>query len=97
VYWQNSGRKEKVEAYYLLTIAKFYFYNGNYEEAISNFILAKETDSDLSYESCKYLIEIYLRYNVSLEKVEELIETIEDFEYDQLEWSAKDLELKYDL
>ncbi|MCW8848795.1 MAG: hypothetical protein OQJ81_02355, partial [Melioribacteraceae bacterium] len=74
------------------------FKKNNLKNAISHFQKAKELNvDDYKYDSIRYLIHIYKNVNVPIEKVEELLDEIDDLDNDGLEFSAQDLEKKYNL
>lgn len=59
---------------------------------------AKETHTDgFLRASSPYLIYIYKNIKVSDEKVENLLDDIDDLDNDGLSFSAEDLKIKYDL
>ena len=74
------------------------FKNDSFEKSIPYFITAKELNfEDYGYESLRYLIHIYKNVNVPIEKVEELLDEIDDLDNDRMEFFAQDLEHKYNL
>lgn len=75
-----------------------YFKNGNIEYAEMELIKAIEINpEDLGVKSSRYLINIYKTKTVELDKVEWLLDEIDEYDNDGLEFFAQDLELKYDL
>jgi len=76
----------------------YYFKSGKYKIAEKLFDGLRSDEAGwLSIESSKYLIEIYTRTNVSVEKVENLVDYIDDLDVERLVYRAKDLEKKYNL
>lgn len=76
-----------------------YFYQqNNYDEARKRFERVKFFDKEyFHYRAIQYLIPIYDELEVSKQKVESLLEDIEEMEYERLSYSIKDLAKKYDL
>ena len=95
---REEASPERIEAFYLFEIGKFYFFQEDYKQASHYFREARELNPYwLSYSTSKFLIEAYLHYDAEIEQVENLMDIIDDQDSESLEWSAKDLEIKYDL
>jgi lipopolysaccharide biosynthesis regulator YciM len=79
-------------------IGDFHFKNSRYQSAENSYLtIARSNRNDLKYYSYKQLIEIYLRIEASKEKVNWLVEKIDEFDNDRLSFRVRDLEKKYDL
>jgi hypothetical protein len=87
------------------TKSQFYFYSGVYSFKLNNlnaaeefFISAKELNpEDYNIKASQYLIHIYKKLNFPIEKVKKLLDDIDDYGNEGLEFFAQDLELKYGL
>lgn len=76
----------------------YYFGNGEVEEAESYFTKVKfSEDSRIKYGALKYLVEIYIQNPADTNKVELLIEEVDDLDDDRLAFRAKELEVIYKL
>jgi hypothetical protein len=76
----------------------YFFKNNQLDEAEKYFLKSKEISfDDFGYSSVIYLIHIYKLNDVSVEKVEKLMDDVDEFDNDGLEFYAQDLEAKYDL
>jgi hypothetical protein len=79
-------------------IGDFHFKNSRYQSAENSYLtIARSNRNDLKYYSYKQLIEIYLRIEAGKEKVNWLVEKIDEFDNDRLSFRVRDLEKKYDL
>lgn len=88
----------RIESLYLFEIGRFYFFQNDYKNAEKYFLEAKDINPEwLNYAAAKYLIDTYLQFDADIEAVENLIDLIDDLDSQKLEWSAKDLENKYNL
>ncbi|MDX1700886.1 MAG: hypothetical protein R3250_09730 [Melioribacteraceae bacterium] len=68
------------------------------DEAEKFFIKSKEISfDDFGYSSVIYLIHIYKLNDVAVEKVEKLLDDVDDLDNEGLDFYAQDLEAKYDL
>ena len=94
----NFENSKFYEAYYNYFIGVYYFQKDKSQLAEKYFLKSKELDSDsFKYDSIKYLIQIYKTTNANREAVSKLIDEIDDLDNDAFEFSAKDLEEKYNL
>ena len=76
----------------------YHLRNGNYEKAEEYFIEAKNLNSNTyGVRVAKNLVHIYKQINVPIEKVENLLDEIYDYDNERLEFFAQDLEKKYNL
>lgn len=92
----SSSRTASAQYHFYLGV--HYFRNDNIENAEMEFIKVIEMNpEDLGVKSSRYLINIYKNKTVELEKVEWLLDEIDDYDNDGLDFFAQDLELKYDL
>ncbi len=74
------------------------FRKNNLQKSISYFQKAKQLNfDDYGYDSIRYLIHIFKNINVPIEEVDKLLDEIDDLDNDGLEFSAQDLEKKYNL
>jgi hypothetical protein len=86
------------EGFYNYCVGFYYFQNSNMKNAEKYFIKSKVADfSNFGFDAIKYLIQIYKTTNADRENVSKLIDEIDDLDNDALEFSAQDLEAKYDL
>ena len=87
-----------LKAYFNFHTAVYYFKNGNLKQAETYFIKAKESHPEwFKFTSSPYLVYIYKNMKVNKNKVEKLLDDIDDLDNDGLSFSAEDLKLKYDL
>jgi hypothetical protein len=87
-----------LKGYFNFNTAVYYFKNGKLKEAESYFIKSKEADpGGFKYASSPYLIYIYKNMIVEENKIEKLLDDIDDLDNDGLSFSAEDLKIKYDL
>jgi tetratricopeptide (TPR) repeat protein len=76
----------------------YHFGIGEYGEAESYFTEAKSSDDpEIKYNAFKYLVEIYIKTPVDTNKVELLIEEVEELESERLSFRVKELEAAYKL
>ena len=76
----------------------YHFKNENYLGAEISFQKSKQSmDRRLKTRSLKYLLDIYLKTDVGRERAENLIDEIDDSDYQKLIYRIGDLEIKYDL
>ena len=93
--FNGSNFFESLYNYYL---GIYYFERKDFENAEKKFIKAKEIDfKNYSYDTIKYLIDIYKTSTVDKNSVESLLDDIDELDSDAFEFSAQDLEHKYDL
>jgi len=93
--FKNSNSAEASFNYYL---AVYHFNEKRLGEAENYFLKAKNLSfEDFGFVSARYLIHIYKMQNATLEKVEQLLDDIDELDNDSLEFFAQDLEEKYDL
>ena len=93
--FQNS---KITEASYNYNIGVYYFKNSDFENAERYFLKSKEISfDDFGYTTSRFLIHIYLIRETNIEKVEKLMDDIDDLDSEDLEFFAQDLEEKYDL
>jgi len=86
------------ESYYLFYNAVHEFKQNNIKQAAEDFEKSKSINfKNYGYSASRYLIQIYKTINISKEKVEKLLDDIDDLDSDSLEFSAQDLEDKYNL
>ncbi|OGU35360.1 MAG: hypothetical protein A2068_10330 [Ignavibacteria bacterium GWB2_35_6b] len=94
----DIGKSNYLKGYFNFCTAVYYFQNGKIKEAESYFLKAKEAHPEgFLHSTAPYLIYIYKNTKVSDEKVENLLDDIDDFDNDGLSFSAEDLKIKYDL
>jgi tetratricopeptide (TPR) repeat protein len=87
-----------VHGFYSFYKGVFYFKSNKLELAEKEFQVSKEFYPDLfGVRSFKYLLQIYKTVKTDLEKVELLLNEIDELDYEPLEYNARDLELIYDL
>ena len=76
----------------------YYYEQKDFKNAEEKFIRAKELDfKSFSYDTIKYLIDIYKTITVDKNSVESLLDDIDELDSDAFEFSAQDLEHKYNL
>jgi tetratricopeptide (TPR) repeat protein len=100
VYMIENRTKEEdsyLEGIYLLYSGKYYFYQNDYSKAEKYLLMAMSINDEIKYECSKFLIELYQRIEVTEEKVEFLLDIIDDLDSERLEWSTEDLIIKYNL
>lgn len=74
----------------------FLFQQNKFADAEAYFIKAKQSNDRRSkINSLGYLLDIYLAVNTSKEKAEQLLEEIEEIDYQRLIYRSQDLEIKY--
>ncbi len=94
----NFNGSKFFESLYNYYSGVYYFEQNDYKIAEQKFIKAKELDfKNFSYDTIKYLIDIYKSSSVDKNSVEALLDDIDELENDDFEFSVKDLEYKYDL
>jgi hypothetical protein len=76
----------------------YYYEQKDFKKAEEKFIRAKELDfKSFSYDTIKYLIDIYNTITIDKNSVESLLDDIDELDSDAFEFSAQDLEHKYNL
>jgi len=86
------------EGNYHYSLGVYYYQKNKLHIAEEKFIKAKELDFViLGYDSIKYLIQIYKVTNASRDYVIKLLDEIDDLDNEGFEFSAQDLEEKYNL
>lgn len=86
------------EAFYYYYLGIYYYKKNNLKTAESSFYLSKNLDSNsFNYSAISYLIIIYSEINVNRNDVKKLLSEIDDLDYEEFEFSARDLEKKYNL
>lgn len=98
-----SGEKRNIESASLNS--EFYFYkavykfkNNNYNEAEELFLKSKNiSPDDYGERASRYLIHIYKTNTFEIEKIEALLDDIDEYDNVGLEFFAQDLEEKYEL
>lgn len=94
----NLGSAKGYEDLFNNLTGIFYFNNKLYNKALQYFQKTMNAANDRDkFASLKYLIEIYLKQNVEKQKVEYLVEIIDDSKNERLIYRAKDLIKKYDI
>lgn len=92
-----SGSKLAESEYYYYQ-AIYQFKKSNLEEAEELFVKSKLLNpEDFGIKASQYLVHIYKVKTVSVDKVENLLDEIDDYDDDGLDFFAQDLEEKYDL
>lgn len=95
---QQFESSKRMEATYYYYLGVNLFNQNKLGEAEKHFLRSKELNFDeYGSLSAKYLIHIYLMELVEIEKVENLMDDIDELDNDGLEFFAQDLEKKYDL
>lgn len=93
--FKNKKLSESIFNYYL---GVYYFKKGDFIDAEKQFIISKQLNfKNFGFPALRYLIQIYKEIDVSEEKVEILLDEIDDQDFESLEFFAQDLEIKYDL
>ena len=86
------------QAFYNYSLGIYYFQNNNYKLSEEKFIKSKTLDfENFGFGTSQYLIHIYKNQNVQKEKVEHLLDDIDELDNKGLDFSAQDLEVKYNL
>jgi len=86
------------EGSYNYNVAVHHFKNSDFNEAERYLLKAKEISfEDYGYPASRFLIHIYLNRETNIDKVEKLLDDIDDLDSEDLEFFAQDLEEKYDL
>lgn len=86
------------EAYFNYYLGIYYYKKHNLKTAESAFQLSKDLDpKNFNYSAINYLIIIYSEINANRNDVKNLISEIDDLDYEEFEFSARDLEKKYNL
>ncbi|MCF8240735.1 MAG: hypothetical protein K9J16_05055 [Melioribacteraceae bacterium] len=86
------------QAFYNFHLGEYNYRQRNYSGAQKYFKEAiRSFPEAFSYDSYKYLIHIYKISDVAENDVENLIDEIEENDYDRLEFSVRDLSVKYNL
>ena len=94
----DFGNYVSAEASYNYFKGVYFFKNNELVEAENYFLKSKDLSfEELGYSSVIYLIHIYKLKDVDIEKVEELLDAVDDLDNDGLDFYAQDLEAKYDL
>ena len=93
--FENAGIFEAEYNYYL---GVYHFNNSDLTKAEDYFLKAMQfTFDQIISNSSSYLINIYKNKTVTVKKVEYLLDKINDLDDERLEFSAEDLEAKYNL
>jgi len=86
------------QAFYHYYLGIYFFQSDNYKMAEENFINSKTLDfENFGFGTARYLIQIYKNFNVEKEKIENLLDDIDELDNESLEFSSQDLEDKYNL
>lgn len=87
-----------MEDQFNLLMGAYYFEKNAFDKAEQYYSKSKQALNDRDRNTAiKYLLEIYMRVTVNKEKVENLLDIIDDLENTRLSFRAKDLEKKYTL
>ena len=87
-----------LDAYLAYNSGVYFYQHKNYDKARKSFERVKYFDKKyFHFSALQYLIDIFEKIDVPTAKVQELIEEIDNYDYENLSFWAKDLEKKYDL
>ena len=91
-------KNKYLDAYLDFNSGVYYYQKNNYEKARKSFERVKFFDKKhFHFSALQYLIDIFERIEMPSAKVKELIEEIDNYEYENLSFWVKDLEKKYKL